>query len=679
MRIRLVFLSLVTALIGAIASVAPSGQTPQPTFRSGANYVRVDMYATREGRAVDDLMKADVTVLEDGVPQDVVAFEHVRIRGAGLPDYRPDASSVAESRERAAEARARVFVVFLDTYHTQIEGSQRMRVPLARFLDRAIGPDDLVAVMTPEMEARNITFGRKTQIISSMMQTDWNWGRREWGHLDPKEERYQSCYPDVARSSGISAEMIGRRRERLSLDALEDLSAYLATLREERKAVLAVSEGWIGYRANPALMRQVGGAPPAPPGQLGRRGARSADDAATSSLLSECDADRADLAMLDHRTRLLQLAERANRGNVTFYPIYPRGLAATDAPMGSTRPPSPIEDRQNLGSRQDNLRLLAENTDGMSVMNSNDIESGMRRIVDDLTSYYLLGYYSTNTKLDGRFRSISVRVAQPNVKVRARRGYRGASADSLTKGPAGGASASASSAAIEALPRVSPTGLYLRTVVGPSADTSGSTASVWIAGELDTRLRREPAWASGVNADVLLVSANGDVVARTTVGIPAAEQVFSIRLPETGGVAPGEYAVRIEVRSTLNRASVLSEAARVIVAAQLAGGLGDAVMWRRGPATGPRFLTTADARFRRSDRLRLEHPAGAPGPASARMLDRLGRAMQVPVTTTERVDAADGRRWTVAEAVLAPLAPGDYAIEVTVGDRKAVTAFKVVP
>ena len=56
-----------------------------------------------------------------------------------------------------------------------------MRLPLVRFLDRVLGPDDLVAVMTPEMAASDITFGRKTTVISNIMQNQWTWGRR--GHL----------------------------------------------------------------------------------------------------------------------------------------------------------------------------------------------------------------------------------------------------------------------------------------------------------------------------------------------------------------------------------------------------------------------------------------------------------------------------------------------------------------
>ena len=112
----------------------------QPTFRTGANYVRVDMYATVDGKSVEDLTAEEVEVLEDGVPQKIEAFEHVQVqtsRSAGITPASP--STVEQSRQMAAEARARVFVIFLDTYHTTIEGSSNMRLPLIKFLDRAAG------------------------------------------------------------------------------------------------------------------------------------------------------------------------------------------------------------------------------------------------------------------------------------------------------------------------------------------------------------------------------------------------------------------------------------------------------------------------------------------------------------------------------------------------------------
>src|SRR4029434_2786323 len=134
----------------------------------------------------------------------------------------------------------------------------------------------------------------------------------------------------------------------------------------------------------------------------------------------ECEADRVALASLDHTQRLREISDEANRGNVTFYPVYARGLVAFDAPIGPDKPPSIRDDAANLRVKQDGLRFLADNTDGTSIINTNNIDNALQRIVDDLSSYYLFGYYSTNTKLDGRFRNITVRVNRPGGGVPAR-------------------------------------------------------------------------------------------------------------------------------------------------------------------------------------------------------------------------------------------------------------------
>jgi hypothetical protein len=151
-----------------------------------------------------------------------------------------------------------------------------------------------------------------------------------------------------------------------------------------------------------------------------------------------------------------------------------------------------------------------------------------------------------------------------------------------------------------------------------------------------------------------------------------------MRAPESGGLAPGEYAVRIRLRPNNQDGLPVADTARVVVPQALPP-LGDSLMWRRGPSTGPQFVITADPRFQHSDRIRVEVPTSATGTPSAYMLDRFGKPNQVPVTVTERQDPENQFRWIVAEAVLAPLAPGDYAIEVTLGDAKRVTAFQLVP
>ena len=338
MRTRLTAAVFVAAASAALlAQTSSQNEQPRPTFRAEANYVRVDMYALQDGQPVEDLTQVEIQILEDGVPQEISSFEHVRVRPAGPQETRVEPGTVEESRQAARDPRARVFVIFLDTYHVQTDGSHNMRLPLARFLDRVVGQDDLVAVMTPEMSAAQLSFARKTAVVSGMMQDDWTWGRREALNLqDPKEERYEVCYPPHERgTAGVAQEMIERRREKLTLDALDDLVTHLRGLRDERTAVLTVSEGWRLFGENVTLARGLwegrtrrdpDGRDPLwidPEGKL-RRGPdpRQGYDGSGPASMAECDADRVALAQLDNGYRFRALLDRANRANVSFYPVY---------------------------------------------------------------------------------------------------------------------------------------------------------------------------------------------------------------------------------------------------------------------------------------------------------------------------------------------------------------------
>jgi hypothetical protein len=88
---------------------------------------------------------------------------------------------------------------------------------------------------------------------------------------------------------------------------------------------------------------------------------------------------------------------------------------------------------------------------------------------------------------------------------------------------------------------------------------------------------------------------------------------------------------------------------------------------------------TADARYQRSDRIRVELPTTSAGTATARMLDRQGKPIQIPVQVSDRQDATNQFRWIIVDAALAALAQGDYAIETTLDGVKQVTAFQLVP
>jgi hypothetical protein len=124
-------------------------------------------------------------------------------------------------------------------------------------LNALIGDDDLIAVMTPDMAARGLTFSRRTGSIEQMLTP--HWGQENWiGTKDPVEARYDACYgPPIIDGEWMAQQMILRRREGLVLDALDDLVKFLRGLREERKAVITISDGWPLYGPDPKLRKPL--------------------------------------------------------------------------------------------------------------------------------------------------------------------------------------------------------------------------------------------------------------------------------------------------------------------------------------------------------------------------------------------------------------------------------------
>ena len=137
----------------------------RPTFRTEANYVRVDAYPTRDGEVVPDLTASDFEVLEDGIAQRIEQCEFVRVQAGAAPRPTRQAETVASALAQAGDPRARVFVFFLDTYHVGVGGSARMRTALPAFLRRMLGPDDVLGVTTPQMPASAIALTRRTEPI----------------------------------------------------------------------------------------------------------------------------------------------------------------------------------------------------------------------------------------------------------------------------------------------------------------------------------------------------------------------------------------------------------------------------------------------------------------------------------------------------------------------------------
>jgi VWFA-related protein len=412
--------------------------------------------------------------------------------------------------------------------------------------------------------------------------------------LDEWEQRISDCFPPLPLEkdypSALAKALIKRRHERVTLDALRDLVRFMSAIRDGRTNIITVTPGWLLYRPDQSLLtpRQtaLGNADPLPgaptPVGVGRGGTLTKEpkNEAYPNDRTRCDADRADLALTDDDAYFKQLYGEANRANVSFYMIDPRGLVAFDTPIGPDPPPSIVVDAAMLRQRQEVSHTLANATDGLALMNSNDLRKQLRRISDDLTSYYLIGYRSTNGKLDGRYRSIKVRSKRSGVEIRARHGYNAATAEEVTKARA-------------------------------AADAV-------------------------VPAEKLAMTKALGVI-------------------ETDARAQGRTMTR---------------------------GAGEPLIFHRGPATGNQLQPAPGRVFPRSARIRLELEAAAGAPVwTGVVLDRNGNRTAVPVTTSERTDAATGQRWLVADVTLAPLGAGDYVIELTVAQgseqRKTLVAIRV--
>ena len=673
-------------LFGLVLPALLVAQQPEmPRFRAGANLVRVDAYVSKDDVALTDLKAEDFTVYEDDRPQQIENFALITARRPNPQSERTDPTNTRDMAQQVADA-ARVFTLFFDRFHVQLSGSYHARKPIIESLDRIIGPDDLVGVMTPEMSAQSVTYSRRTGSIERAVTDTWYWGEKNRlsPSATPAEQAIEMCYP---MNPEIVRAMIARMREKRTLDSLRELVFHLEALRPERKFVMVFTEGWPLYRPDPNLARVLDNRIPAgdpigvdpSTGGLRRQGGLDPKTGGTQTV-EACDRQRTMLAYIDHEVEFRELLQVANRANVSFYPIDARGLVVFDTPIEWGVPVD--VDAAWLRDRYNDLRDMASQTDGATVLDTNDISGAMQKVFKDVGSYYLMSYYSTNQKLDGRFRRLRVEVKRPGVDVRSRPGYLAptesearAAGVSITRPGARSAPPPTVTRALDALAPA-------RGNLPVRVQAVGGRGTIRAVVELDSITAKLPEWLSGGTLRLTFeperTAGSSNAGQPQTLTIPIEPGQRSIVIPRSEQpLAAGRYSVRAELTARNGRLPIQVTTFATVPADAAEVGTGGLAA-RRGPSTGLAYVATADPRFRRTERLRIEVALAGEGFAGiGRLLTREGQATPLIVSYSQRTDEATKQQFGVADVTLAPLAEGEYVVELslTKGAKTDVVSY----
>ena len=395
-------LFLLATLTVSFVTLHGQGQPPQPqqppiTFRAEVNYVEVDARVLdQQGKFVADLKPGDFQIFEDGKAQKVTAFSLVNI-----PLERTERPLFASKpiepdvRNNMQAADGRIYVIMLDDLHTAALRSQRVKLAAKLFIEKYVGANDLAAVVhtSGRSDASQEFTSSQARLLRAV---DQFMGRK-------LNSSTLNMIDDVQRRAGTpfasdpAADIDDKERgfqARNTLVSIKNVANYLGNIRGRRKAVVMFGEG-IDYNINELFNDQI------------------------TEAQTVIDATRDMLAA-------------ATRGNVAIYAVDPRGLGGEFDGLAAIQS-FPDDTSLGLGMSsifnevrlsQDSLRVMGEETGGFAIVNRNDFRDAFQRIVDDNSSYYVMGYYSSNDRRDGRFRKIEVRLPnRPGLVVRARKGY----------------------------------------------------------------------------------------------------------------------------------------------------------------------------------------------------------------------------------------------------------------
>jgi VWFA-related protein len=440
------FAVLLQAALGGAQQ--PAEDRKEPAYASRATAVLVDVVVRdRQGRPVLDLKSADFEVLEDDVRQDVASFTIVQ-RGGGMGiDVRvrqpPGATTTVVSgtgstsgEAAGAEPVPGVMALVFDSLSPQsLTMCQRAALDYVKMSGDA---DARIGIFVTDPYVRILQgYTREPALIRSALQRLMASGTE----MQPaRAERLEQLRARRAEMDVAGLDMVANTAARTgnrgqSSTAIGQATVDRRQLQGEMRRLQAfesIDRDHRGYGTTDSLMAVLESMAFMP----GRKSVVFFSEGLPASPAMQSD--------------LQSVIESANRANITVYAVDASGLrilsgtsetrkeiqaagderrrqVVADAFESGNGPLMKVLERTEDLTRFDSqggLARLAEDTGGFLVRDTNDITTGFKRIDEDVRFHYLLTYSPQSDVLDGKFRTISVKVKRPGTTVYARKGYR---------------------------------------------------------------------------------------------------------------------------------------------------------------------------------------------------------------------------------------------------------------
>jgi len=400
---RKLWIVITVALMAAGQQAPPAAPQPAGTrakFSANANVVIVDVTVRdKSGNAIDSLGKDDFIVLEDGHPQTVNIFEHQKLTLEPEPPEPPPAleeknelppppktTITSEGATKVQYHDKRLLAMFFDFSNMQIPDQLRAQDAALKFLDEKMTKSDLVAILLYSTNVQVLTdFTADRMVLTDCIK---NLPIGDAADLAGVADNGSDDNQDTGAAFVADETEFNIFNTDAKLAAVEETVKRLSQL-PEKKALVYITDG------------------------ISKSG-------------------------IDNQAQLEATINAATKANVAIYPLDARGLMG-DPPGGAASSASSRgsgmftgstinSQRASVNDSQETLSTLAADTGGKVFLDSNDLALGMTQVQEQFRSYYILGYNTTNSNLDGKYRKITVKLkntALASAKLEFRDGYFG--------------------------------------------------------------------------------------------------------------------------------------------------------------------------------------------------------------------------------------------------------------